>query len=148
MMASMHGEVSFEHRDFMHDSTYPSMGDHHIASPEADNFTTHHDTVVNELTDGVNYNDPGIPQFDGADEHLDLDTHPAQVVMQATPPPNDRHLLRNKAIPKPNRKITKNGDGKYICEHVGCEEEVKTFGRKCEWRYVPPILPPFMAVLY
>ena len=132
----MHGEVAFEHRDFMHGGDYPPMGDHHIPSPEPNTFADAHDAVVNELTDGVNYNDPGVPSFDGADDHLDLDNAPPQTSMRATPPSNDRHLLRNKAIPKPYRKITKNDSGKFICTHPACEDDIREFKRKCEWRYV------------
>ena len=40
---------------------------------------------------------------------------------------------RSKAIPKPARAITKNENGRYVCAWVGCTEEVRDFGRRCEW---------------
>lgn len=41
---------------------------------------------------------------------------------------------RSKPIPKPDREVTKNQDGRYYCNWPNCTEEVKDFGRKCEWR--------------
>ena len=40
---------------------------------------------------------------------------------------------RSKPIPKPDREATKNEAGRYVCSWVGCTEEVRDFGRKCEW---------------
>lgn len=40
---------------------------------------------------------------------------------------------RSKPVPKPDRPITKDQNGRYVCDWVGCEEHVKDFGRKCEW---------------
>ncbi|OIW23707.1 hypothetical protein CONLIGDRAFT_140702 [Coniochaeta ligniaria NRRL 30616] len=132
MMSS--SQVAFEPRDFMHDGNYPPMGDHHVPGPDADTSYVHHEAVANELADGVSYNGAGVPSFDGADDDLDLDTPPAQTLVQPTSPPNDGHLQqRVKAVPKPNRVAVKNADGKFVCDHPGCEEEVREFLRKCEW---------------
>jgi len=40
---------------------------------------------------------------------------------------------RSKPIPKPDREVTKGEDGRYVCTWVGCTEETRDFGRKCEW---------------
>ncbi|CAG8953324.1 hypothetical protein HYFRA_00003533 [Hymenoscyphus fraxineus] len=40
---------------------------------------------------------------------------------------------RSRAIPKPDREVTKDPDGRFICTWAGCTEDTKTFGRKCEW---------------
>lgn len=41
---------------------------------------------------------------------------------------------RSKAIPKPDRQVTKDANGRFYCNWPGCTEEVKDFGRKCEWK--------------
>jgi hypothetical protein len=41
---------------------------------------------------------------------------------------------RSKPIPKPDREVTKDANGRFYCNWPGCTEEVKDFGRKCEWR--------------
>lgn len=43
---------------------------------------------------------------------------------------------RSKPVPKPDREVTKNANGKFVCKYPGCTEEHKEFGRKCEWRFV------------
>jgi hypothetical protein len=43
---------------------------------------------------------------------------------------------RSKPVPKPDREVTKDANGRFYCNWAGCTEEVKDFGRKCEWRYV------------
>jgi hypothetical protein len=43
---------------------------------------------------------------------------------------------RSKPVPKPDREVTKDASGRFYCSWPGCTEEVKDFGRKCEWRYV------------
>ncbi|KAH7633236.1 hypothetical protein B0T09DRAFT_355218 [Sordaria sp. MPI-SDFR-AT-0083] len=40
---------------------------------------------------------------------------------------------RIKPIPKPVRQATKNAEGKFVCLWPGCVEDIKEFGRKCEW---------------
>ena len=41
---------------------------------------------------------------------------------------------RSKPVPKPDREVTKDANGRFYCSWAGCTEEVKDFGRKCEWR--------------
>lgn len=43
---------------------------------------------------------------------------------------------RTKAIPKPDRDVSKQADGKFHCPLEECKEEVRAFARKCEWKYV------------
>ncbi|KAH8687236.1 hypothetical protein BGZ60DRAFT_393160 [Tricladium varicosporioides] len=40
---------------------------------------------------------------------------------------------RSRPIPKPDRPVTKGDDGRFICSWPGCNEEIKSFNRKCEW---------------
>ncbi|KAK7737877.1 hypothetical protein SLS53_006255 [Cytospora paraplurivora] len=40
---------------------------------------------------------------------------------------------RSKAIAKPNREVTKDESGKYICTWTDCKEPDRKFRRKCEW---------------
>ncbi|KAI0430715.1 hypothetical protein F5Y09DRAFT_307066 [Xylaria sp. FL1042] len=40
---------------------------------------------------------------------------------------------RMKPIPKPQRQIVKNREGKFICTWPNCNAAVKEFSRKCEW---------------
>jgi hypothetical protein len=40
---------------------------------------------------------------------------------------------RSKAVPKPDRPVMKDDNGRYVCNWPGCDEAVKDFGRKCEW---------------
>ncbi|KFA63860.1 hypothetical protein S40285_04464 [Stachybotrys chlorohalonatus IBT 40285] len=40
---------------------------------------------------------------------------------------------RIKSIPKPDRDVVKQADGKYHCPLEDCKEDVRAFSRKCEW---------------
>jgi len=40
---------------------------------------------------------------------------------------------RSKPIPKPDRPVTKDDNGRYFCDWPGCTEVIKDFNRKCEW---------------
>ena len=40
---------------------------------------------------------------------------------------------RSKPVPKPDRPITKDANGRFFCDWPNCNEQVKDFGRKCEW---------------
>ncbi|KOS23148.1 Zinc finger protein 76 [Escovopsis weberi] len=48
---------------------------------------------------------------------------------QHQPPPPSRV----KPIPKPERVVHKQADGKFHCPLEDCKEEVRSFSRKCEW---------------
>lgn len=138
MMAA--SQVAFEPRDFMHAENYPSMDDHHVPGGDADTFADPHEAVANDLTDGVSYNGGGVPNFDGTDNDLDLDTPPPQHDARTTPhPPPGQHLqqvMKAKVPPKPSRAVVQNAEGKFVCTADGCEEPVREFARKCEWKLV------------
>ncbi|PSS20368.1 hypothetical protein M430DRAFT_99899 [Amorphotheca resinae ATCC 22711] len=40
---------------------------------------------------------------------------------------------RSKPIPKPDREVTKGPNGRFVCTYENCTEEIRDFGRKCEW---------------
>ena len=41
---------------------------------------------------------------------------------------------RSKPVPKPDREVTKDANGRFYCNWAGCTEEIRDFNRKCEWR--------------
>lgn len=41
---------------------------------------------------------------------------------------------RSKCIPKPERDVQKQADGKYYCTNPDCTEDIRGFHRKCEWK--------------
>lgn len=47
---------------------------------------------------------------------------------------------RSKPVPKPIRETTKDTNGRFYCNWPGCTEDVKDFGRRCEWRKVSILL--------
>ncbi|KAK3684736.1 hypothetical protein B0T22DRAFT_481772 [Podospora appendiculata] len=123
--------VVYESR-YMHDSNgsviYPALDDHHDPTPDAERFTDPSDSVVNSLATIATFNAP--PPFgDTSETHLNLGApSPAKEDSPTASTPQ-----RIKAIPKPDREITKNAEGKYVCSWQGCTEDVREFGRKCEW---------------
>lgn len=42
--------------------------------------------------------------------------------------------MRPKGIPKPERDVSKQDDGKFHCPLSDCREETRVFSRKCEWK--------------
>jgi hypothetical protein len=46
---------------------------------------------------------------------------------------SDAPSPRSKPVPKPDRTVTKDENGRFLCSWPGCTEEVRDFGRKCEW---------------
>lgn len=63
-----------------------------------------------------------------SDDRLDLPTDGAKIESEAQSP------NRTKAVQKPEREVTKDANGRYYCNWPNCTEEVKDFGRRCEWR--------------
>ncbi|KAK1761022.1 hypothetical protein QBC47DRAFT_19871 [Echria macrotheca] len=121
--------VVYEPRNIFHDGGYPPMDDHHDPNPDADRFADPGDSVVGALAGVAEYNGPG-PAFDTPEPpRLDLGSS----TLAKEDSPTVTTPSRIKAIPKPDREITKNADGKYVCTYPGCSEDVKEFGRKCEW---------------
>ena len=119
--------VGYEPRDFGLGSSYPNISD-----PSGN--------------DGINSpfeDDPvsGLPLLPDSPTHHHFGSLPAtspQPVLSApksdSAQPANSPTSRTKAIPKPDRQAVKNANGKYICNFPECTEDVKEFGRKCEWR--------------
>ncbi|RSL88731.1 hypothetical protein BHE90_013788 [Fusarium euwallaceae] len=154
--------VAYEPRTFIHEGGYPPIGDDHDHTADqrfTDNDVaeqlSHYTTDAAMLPDntGVLGDDRGMMPEDAAAvqeaTRLDL-THtsfpsPIQATMQEPsldPLPEDKDLSpgaasppssRIKPIPKPDRDVVKQADGKFHCPLDECKEEVRTFSRKCEW---------------
>lgn len=144
----------FEPR-FPHDGTsqafYPTLEDEHPdTAPDSERFPDPTDTDVTNLATIATFNAPASA-FVGTTEHrldeprLDdprLEDHrleePRLDGLTGSPPKEDSPAAttpqRVKAIPKPDRTVVKNADGKYVCSWPGCTEETREFGRKCEWK--------------
>lgn len=60
--------------------------------------------------------------------------------MDSSPPASPG---RSKPVPKPQREVTKLDNGRFYCDWPNCTEEIKDFGRKCEWRLVDKFLISF-----
>jgi len=75
-------------------------------------------------------NDPYNAQQDDptSDDRLDLPTEGSKIESEAQSP------NRTKAVPKPEREVTKDANGRFYCNWPNCTEEIKDFGRRCEWR--------------
>lgn len=133
--------VVYEPRNFIHDGSYPPMDEHHDATSDADRFTDPSDAVVNELTTTVaNFSSPPAAFVDTSEPRLDLPaaaattTTTVATAVSKEASPTATTPQRIKAIPKPDREVTRNLEGKFICTWPGCTEESKEFGRKCEWK--------------
>lgn len=49
-------------------------------------------------------------------------------------PAAESPLSRSKTMGKPDREAVRQPDGKYYCPLPECQEEVRAFTRKCEWK--------------
>lgn len=58
---------------------------------------------------------------------------PAHVPLTTTPT-HGPVATRSKPIAKPSRVVTKNDAGMFECRWSECNEDIKVFPRKCEWR--------------
>lgn len=56
-------------------------------------------------------------------------------------PSTHQSSSRSKTMPKPDREVVKQADGKFHCPLHDCKEEVRSFSRKCEWKYVSSPTP-------
>lgn len=50
------------------------------------------------------------------------------------PKPASSPQLNSNPIRRPERVINKDADGRYQCNFTGCNEEIKIFRRRCEWK--------------
>jgi hypothetical protein len=150
--------VVYEPRTFIHDGTYPPIGD-----PEHD----HNDDPSGrypspEVPELGPYNPPPPMMSDDRgllgderalmqDDSVSVVADVARLDLPAPPislPPTlsdpvapmlddtepSTPATRIKPIPKPDREVTKANDGKFYCTFHGCTEEVRVFTRKCEWK--------------
>ncbi|KAG0646294.1 Cell wall transcription factor ACE2 [Hyphodiscus hymeniophilus] len=111
-------------QQFMSEANYPRMHD-----PQ-DQDEMHHEHP--------RYPSPPMPSGEmNGYNHQGLDVGQEDAIQnlpQLQSPSNEAASPgRSKPIPKPRREITKGDDGKYVCAWVGCTEETRSFGRKCEW---------------
>lgn len=120
--------VVYEPRNFI-DPSYPPMDDHHDPTPEPDRFADQGDSVVGDLATVATFNGPAPTFVTTTEPQLDIGTVP----LQKEDSPTVTTPSRIKAIPKPDREVTKNADGKFVCVWQGCAEETREFSRKCEW---------------
>ncbi|KAK4223875.1 cell wall transcription factor ACE2 [Podospora fimiseda] len=137
--------VVYEPRNFIHEGAYPPIDDHHHhhdPTPDTDRFTDPNDTVENELVQVANSFVPTPPPYVDTKEYVENAPEPPRMelgsLVDGLPPVKEPSPIsttpqRTKAIPKPLREETKNGEGKYICTWPSCTDDVKEFARKCEW---------------
>ncbi|KPM34948.1 hypothetical protein AK830_g11621 [Neonectria ditissima] len=154
--------VAYEPRNFIHEGSYPPIGDDHDPAAEqrfTDNDVaeqlSHYTAEASMLPDDrvVLSDDRGmIPEDATAIQEatrLDLEhtfPSPLEAALQAPPdlePLTDEKdlspgagtppSLRVKTIAKPEREVQKQGDGKFHCPLDDCKEELRVFSRKCEW---------------
>ncbi|KAI1805161.1 hypothetical protein F4811DRAFT_235659 [Daldinia bambusicola] len=76
---------------------------------------------------------PASPSSNGLDSPSPFDRPISPPESLSTPGHRHTRPPRLGPVIKPNRVATKNRDGKFVCSFPGCTDEVKVFGRKCEW---------------
>ncbi len=126
--------VVFETRNFIHDGGYPPMDDHQDGTSDVDRFTDATDAVVNELAPVATYNAPTASFVTPVTPRLDLSTAAVSAVSKEESPGGTPTPIRNKTVQKPEREITKNSEGKFVCAYADCTDEIKEWTRKCEWK--------------
>jgi hypothetical protein len=118
--------LSYESRQFMTDANYPQMGMHE--PQEQEDIQHEHPRYPSPPMPSAEMN-PYNPQLvDTAQEDAIENLPNLQANETDAPSPG-----RSKPIPKPDREVTKGENGRFVCTWVGCTEEVRDFGRKCEW---------------
>ncbi|KAI5462104.1 hypothetical protein BGZ63DRAFT_354978 [Mariannaea sp. PMI_226] len=73
------------------------------------------------------------PLPDGLPLPSAIDPLPTSLEKEITPTVGSPPSSRIKPIPKPDRDVTKQADGKYHCPLDDCKEDTRAFLRKCEW---------------
>ncbi|ESZ93782.1 hypothetical protein SBOR_5838 [Sclerotinia borealis F-4128] len=118
--------LSYESRAFMPDTQYPMQMAHE--SQEQDEFKTH---------DEPHYPSPPPPMSENPYTAQPMTATPEQHTLELPELPKDEGEVpspgRSKPVPKPDREVTKDANGRFYCTWPGCTEEVKDFNRKCEW---------------
>lgn len=144
--------VVYEPRSFMHDGVYPPIGDHdhdHNGDPRVQYASDVTDLSAYNLGAGLS-GDERIEGLTAEDLVTDAQLSLATTAALASLPPSLAEALqahnhdeaepaaalaaRTKCIPKPDREVHKQADGKFYCTFAGCTDEIQVFNRKCEWR--------------
>ncbi|KAM0333387.1 hypothetical protein ACHAQA_002048 [Verticillium albo-atrum] len=153
--------VAYEPRSFMHDPSYPPIGDpdhdHDVdarlryTSPDVSGLDAYNPStsmlgdersIMSDALAGeaVMVSEAGEMTLPSAPVLPSLPSLTSTIPIPDTLPSNDRDdgdqgasSLRSKCIPKPDREVQKQADGKFYCTFPGCTEDTQVFGRKCEW---------------
>lgn len=130
--------VAYDPKSFIHEGAYPPLGDDRDNDTESD----HQERLTdNDVAEQLQRYTNEVMGADLLGETISIDPPefvPPPVVEQlpsdtasASPQPDARKVVRP---PKPDRQVTKKADGKYHCSREDCQEPVKAFLRRCEWR--------------
>lgn len=154
--------VAYEPRNFINEGAYPPMGDEpdhtdqRFTDRDVAEHLSHYTTEAGMLPDDrdVMGDDRGMLPEDAAAvqdaTRLDLtaDTFPSPIHVplpsshlpdplpeSKDPSPGaDSNSSRPKGMPKPDRDVMKQADGKFHCPLPDCKEDSRAFSRKCEWK--------------
>lgn len=141
--------MAYEPRDYINETAYADISD---TQPTTDvgQFTDPNEVVAGELAPVASYNGPSAADFaasaeavmNGGLSHNNTSPTSADLVqaqMALTQPASITTTnQRGKSVTKPDRPVTKNDAGKFICTWPGCTDTTKEYSRRCEWRYVFP----------
>jgi hypothetical protein len=122
--------VVYETQNFIHNGSYPPMDHDH--NPDADRFADPTDSVADELA--ASAYQTTAQMLEDADARIDAPLDGLSSSPMKEDSPSSTSGQRIKPIPKPDREVTKNVEGKFVCTWPNCTEDVKEFGRKCEWK--------------
>jgi hypothetical protein len=115
----------------------------HDHNADSDRFTDPADAVADALA-ASGYHSTAQMLEDAADARIEARLDGLSSSPMKEDSPSSSSNQRVKPIPKPDREITKNVDGKFVCTWPNCTEDIKEFGRKCEWKSVTtlPLVVP------
>jgi len=126
--------VVYEPRPFM-DGNYPVMDDGHDHTVSADDVGRYDEPDVSSLAAAAaSYSASAAALLGGDEPRLDLASPPPAPLPTKEDSPTASAHSRTKAIPKPERDIQKNSHGVYECTFPHCQDDVKEFSRRCEWK--------------
>ncbi|PQE25502.1 c2h2 transcription factor protein [Rutstroemia sp. NJR-2017a BBW] len=121
--------LSYESRSFMTDTQYPLQMAHE--PQETDEFK-HDEPRYPSPPPPLSENPYTAQPMTAPEEHPIIEPQ-----MELPEIPKDEEDApspgRSKPVPKPDREVTKDANGRFYCAWPGCTEEVRDFGRKCEW---------------
>lgn len=141
--------VAYEPRSFHDDSPYAPVGenDHDLnkyinteanVADMADLAAATYEPTTNDTSSATFGASPSPaldlgpvapPNVDPANVPVRELSPAIQSVLNSTQPTP----TRSKPIAKPNREVTKDESGKYVCTWADCKEPDRKFRRKCEW---------------